>query len=118
MASTRHYLLKVNKRNTRTRCEIWSKLTIKIPERCHWSRFGIFIINFEHISHLALVFLLLTWSRLTGLHLNVHPIPMDCEFTMRLKQDREKGRAMFHTWIKFFPPTSVYVCIYYLSGHK
>ena len=53
-----------------------------------------------------------------GLHLNVRPIPMDCELTMRLKQDREKGRAMFHTWIKFFPPTSVYVCIYYLSGHK
>ena len=53
-----------------------------------------------------------------GLHLNVRPIPMDCELTMRLKQDREKGRAMFHTWIKLFPPTSVYVCIYYLSGHK
>ena len=27
------YLLKVNNRNTRTRCEIRSKLTIKIPER-------------------------------------------------------------------------------------
>ena len=27
------YLLKVNRRNTRTRCEICSKLTIKIPER-------------------------------------------------------------------------------------
>ena len=27
------YLLKVNNRNTRTRCEICSKLTIKIPER-------------------------------------------------------------------------------------
>ena len=27
------YLLKVNKRNTRTRCEICSKLTIKMPER-------------------------------------------------------------------------------------
>ena len=26
------YLLKVNNRNTRTRCEIFSKLTIKIPE--------------------------------------------------------------------------------------
>ena len=30
------YLLKVNKRNTRTKCEICSKLTIKIPERRHW----------------------------------------------------------------------------------
>ena len=29
-------LLKVNKRNTRTRCEIYSKLTIKTPERRHW----------------------------------------------------------------------------------
>ena len=27
------YLLKVNNRNTRTRCEIYSKLTIKAPER-------------------------------------------------------------------------------------
>ena len=27
------YLLKVNNRNTRTRCETYSKLTIKIPER-------------------------------------------------------------------------------------
>ena len=25
-----------NNRKTRTRCEIWSKLTIKIPERRHW----------------------------------------------------------------------------------
>ena len=30
------YLLKVNNRNTRARCEICSKLTIKIPERRHW----------------------------------------------------------------------------------
>ena len=54
------YLLKVNNRNTRTRCEIFSKLTKKIPERHHWHRSGIFIVNFEHISHLVLVFLLLT----------------------------------------------------------
>ena len=42
-----NYMFKVNKRNTKTRCEICSKLTIKIP---------------EHISHLVLVFLLLTLS--------------------------------------------------------
>ena len=29
------YLLKVNNRNTRTRCEICSKLTINTPERRH-----------------------------------------------------------------------------------
>ena len=28
-----NYMFKVNSRNTRTRCEICSKLTIKIPER-------------------------------------------------------------------------------------
>ena len=54
------YLLKVNNRNTRTRCEICSKLTIKTPERRHQRRSGVFIVNFEHISHLVLVFLLLT----------------------------------------------------------
>ena len=43
------HLLKVNNRNTRTRCEICSKLTIKAPERCHWRRSGVFIVNFEHI---------------------------------------------------------------------
>ena len=51
------YLLKVNNRNTRTRCEICSKLTIKIPERRQCRRCGIVIANFEHISHLVLEFL-------------------------------------------------------------
>ena len=54
------YLLKVNNRNSRTRCEICWKLTIKTPERRPWSRSGVFIVNFQHISHLVLVFLLLT----------------------------------------------------------
>ena len=48
------YWLKVSNRNTRTGCEICSKLTIKTP--------GVFN-NFEHISHLVLVFLLLTLNR-------------------------------------------------------
>ena len=50
-----NYMFKVNNRNIRTRCEICSKLTIKIP--------GIFIVNFEHVSHLVLQFLLLTLCR-------------------------------------------------------
>ena len=37
-----NYMFKVNSRNTRTRCEICSKLTIKIPERRQWRRSGIF----------------------------------------------------------------------------
>ena len=54
------YLLKVNNRNTRTRCEICSRLTT--PER-RWRLCGVFIVNFEHISHLVLMFLLLTYRR-------------------------------------------------------
>ena len=37
-----------------------SELTIKSPERCHWRRSGVFVVNFEHSSRLFLVFLLLT----------------------------------------------------------
>ena len=36
-----------------------SELIIKTPERRQWRRSGVFIVNFEHISHLVLVFLLL-----------------------------------------------------------
>ena len=56
------YMFKVNNRNTRTRYENCSKLTIKIPERRHWHRSDVCIVNFGHISHLGLVFLLLTLS--------------------------------------------------------
>ena len=55
-----YYMPKVNSRNTRTMCEINPKLTIKTTERRHS---GVFISNFEHISHLVLVFLMSTLSR-------------------------------------------------------
>ena len=41
----------------------YSKLTIETPERRHWRRSGVFRVNFGHISHLVLVFLLLILSR-------------------------------------------------------
>ena len=43
------YMLKVNNKNTRTRCGICSKSLTS----------GVFIVNFGLISHLVLVFLLL-----------------------------------------------------------
>ena len=52
------YLLKVNNRNTRTRREVCSKLKIKTPDDV-----TVFLVNFEHVSHPFLVFLLLTLSR-------------------------------------------------------
>ena len=57
------YLVKVNNRNTRTRCEICSEFTIKTPERRQWRRSAVFLVNFENISHLAVVFLSLTFIR-------------------------------------------------------
>ena len=35
-------------------------LTIKTPEQLNWRHSGFFIVNFEHISHLALGFVMLT----------------------------------------------------------
>ena len=43
------YLLKVSNRNTGKRCEICWKLTKKTPERRHWHRSGVFIVNLEDI---------------------------------------------------------------------
>ena len=50
------YLFKVNNRTTRKKCEIWSILTVMTPERRHWFRSGVLIVNFERISKLFLMF--------------------------------------------------------------
>ena len=47
---TGNYMIEVNNRNTRTRCEICSRLTIQTPEQRHWHRSGVFIVNYEHIT--------------------------------------------------------------------
>ena len=44
-------LFKVNNENTKTMCEICSKLKAKTPERCQCRCSGVFIVNFEQISH-------------------------------------------------------------------
>ena len=57
------YLFKVNYENTSTMRNIYSMLTIKAPER-HWRCSGVFIVNFEHVSHIILEFLLLIFNML------------------------------------------------------
>ena len=57
---TNIYLCKVNNRNSRTKCEICSKLTIKTPKQRQWRHSSVFIVNYEHISHLSPMFLLMT----------------------------------------------------------
>ena len=63
ITSVGNYIFKVNNINTKTKSEICSKSTIKTPEWCQWHRSGVFNVNFKHIPHLVLVFLLLTLSR-------------------------------------------------------
>ena len=44
-------MFKVNNGNTRTRCEICSKLTIKTPERHYFTPYSsVFIVNLEQIN--------------------------------------------------------------------
>ena len=93
------YLLTVNDRNTRTRCEICSKLIIKTPERRQWHRSCVFIVNFEHISHLVLVFLLLTLNK--NMSAGLMPILHSEEITERItsyswekKDGKRTGHAM------------------------
>ena len=58
-----NYMFKVNNGKTRTKCEICSKLTIKNNAR---RRSGVFVVNFEHISHLALVFLIANFKQVNA----------------------------------------------------
>ena len=57
------YLFKVNNENTKTTCEISLNLTIKTPERDVITSLLSFNINFEQISHTAVVFLFLTLNK-------------------------------------------------------
>ena len=103
------YLLKVNNRNTRTRCEISSELTIKTPERRQADMFKVnnrntrtrcaicskltiktaelrqasfFIVNSEHISHPVLVFRLLTagWNSARTIHHHTYELSKVSKF--------------------------------------
>ena len=61
------YLFKVINRKTRKRFEIFGtffwELKIKTPERYQWRRSIVFLIDYEYISYLFLVFLLVTFSK-------------------------------------------------------
>ena len=48
------YLFKVSNTNTRTMWHICSKITLNTPEQGQWRRSVVFIVNFEHISHIVL----------------------------------------------------------------
>ena len=57
-----NYQFKINNRSTGKWCEICSKLRTMTPERHQWIRFGVFIVNFENISHVFTCFLGWLWA--------------------------------------------------------
>ena len=83
-------MFKVNKKSTRERCEICSKFTIKTPEQHQWCLSGVFIVDFEHTSHLVLVFLLLTLKGKCQLGMLLRP------YCNSLEQDRRLFISHIH----------------------
>ena len=57
------HLFKAKIENTKTIFEIYAKLVIKTSKQRHSDRSGLFSVNLEHISHIVLVFPLLTLYR-------------------------------------------------------
>ena len=57
------YLFKITNVSTRGMCNIYSQLTTKTPKQFQWHPFRVFVFNFEHISHIVVVFPLLTLNK-------------------------------------------------------
>ena len=78
------YPVKFKNRNTRKKCEICLKLTIKTLEQGQWRLSSVLIVNLEHISHLCLCFYCWLWTI--------------CWLLLRVN-DRQKRTTSLH-WIR------------------
>ena len=65
---------KFDNENTKTLCEICSKVTTKTTDRRQWPRSGVLIVNFEQISPNVLVFPLLALSKLMSDGYVIHKV--------------------------------------------
>ena len=83
--------------NNRKSCEICLKLPIKEPKRHQWRRSAIFIVNFEHISHLF--WCLYYWLNKCQLCWLIYM--MGLFFLNRLTQKRVWD-VVKHLWWSFF----------------
>ena len=85
------YLFKVNIKNTRIMSEIYSELTINTSERYQWYCSDIFIVNFEQISHIDQVVLLLTLNK-----------QMPAGHVAKKKKEIKNTHVSFVPWGKVF----------------
>ena len=85
-------MLKSNNRNTKRKCKVSPKPTKKTQEECQWHRSSVFIVKFEHISHLFIVLLLLT--------LNMEKFVEYCWIKILLRQLSIEQRYIFKVCTK------------------
>ena len=78
-------LFKANVRNTKKVLENCSKSTMKAPEGRQWGRSSIFIINFEQIPHIVLVF---------PLSILTKQMPAERSFEVRFSKSLEKWKYL------------------------
>ena len=78
-------LFKANVRNTKTVLENCSKSTMKATEGRQWGRSCIFIINFEQIPHIVLVF---------PLSILTKQMPAERSFEVRFSKSLEKWKYL------------------------
>ena len=90
-------LFKANVRNTKKVLENCSKSTMKAPEGRQWGRSCIFIINFEQIPHIVLVFPLSILTKQMPAENHEAPLtvaPTERSFEVRFSKSLEKWKYL------------------------
>ena len=90
------YLFKINNGNTKAMCKICSKLIIKTPERGHWYRSVIFVLNFEQVFYWTL------WTTLNPLFCCFHCWLWTSKYQVESWSQWRAGHQSFATTLKMF----------------
>ena len=91
------YLFNSLNGNTRTMCEICSKLTIKKPEQRHWRCSNVFIVNLEQILNVV-VFLLSTLKKEMPAGVTRNGVKMCFSFIGAISEIINIWRCKFEAW--------------------
>ena len=85
------YLLKVNYKNTKKKCEICSKLTIEIPELHHWCLSDVFIVNLQHVSHNFFSVSIIDFEQVNARWISTSSNDLDDEKEIKLMVQRKRN---------------------------
>ena len=84
------YLLKVNYKNTKKKCEICSKLTIEIPE-LHQCLSDVFIVNLQHVSHNFFSVSIIDFEQVNARWISTSSNDLDDEKEIKLMVQRKRN---------------------------